>query len=77
MPRSAHQKEKLLSLLEILFRDTDQDHPLPLAGLIEALERQGISAERKSIYADLETLRQRAGTSSWTGAGATTWPPAL
>lgn len=59
MPRSAHQKEKLLTLLDILFRDTDEDHPMPLTGLIEALERQGISAERKSIYADLDTLRQR------------------
>lgn len=59
MPRSAHQKEKLLALLDILFRDTDEEHPMPLAGLIEALERQGISAERKSIYADLDTLRQR------------------
>ncbi len=59
MPRAPHQKEKLLALLEILFRDTDEDHPLPLAGLIEALERQGISAERKSVYADLETLRRR------------------
>ena len=59
MPRSAHQKEKLLTLLDILCRDTDEDHPMPLTGLIEALERQGISAERKSIYADLDTLRQR------------------
>ena len=59
MPRAPHQKEKLLALLEILFRDTDEAHPLPLAGLIEALERQGISAERKSVYADLETLRRR------------------
>ena len=59
MPRSAHQKEKLLTLLDILFRDTDEVHPMPLTGLIEALERQGISAERKSIYADLDTLRQR------------------
>ena len=59
MPRAPHQKEKLLALLDILFRLTDQDHPMPLAGLIDALGRQGISAERKSIYADLETLRQR------------------
>lgn len=59
MPRSPRQKEKLLALLDILFRSTDQDHPMPLTELIEALERQGISAERKSIYADLDTLRQR------------------
>lgn len=59
MPRAPHQKEKLLSLLDILFRNTDEDHPLPLTALMEELARQGISAERKSIYADLDTLRQR------------------
>lgn len=59
MPRSPRQTEKLLSLLDILFRDSDEDHPLSMADLLQKLEGQGISAERKSVYADLETLRQR------------------
>lgn len=57
MPKSPHQKRKLLVLLELLQRQSDEDHPIPLSGLSAALEREGISAERKTIYDDLETLR--------------------
>lgn len=59
MPRSAHQKEKLLVLLDILNRESDEEHPLSIQHLIQALEREGISAERKSIYGDMDTLRAR------------------
>lgn len=59
MPRSAHQKEKLLVLLDILSRESDEEHPLSVPELIQALEREGISAERKSIYDDMDTLRAR------------------
>ena len=57
MPRSPQQKRKLLILLDTLQRQSDENHPLPLTALIEALAREGISAERKAIYDDLETLR--------------------
>jgi len=57
MPRSAHQKEKLLVLLDILSRESDEDHPLSAPELISALEQEEIPAERKSIYDDIETLR--------------------
>ena len=57
MPKSPNQKRKLLVLLELLQRQSDEDHPIPLSGLSAALEREGISAERKTIYDDLETLR--------------------
>ena len=59
MPRSANQKQKLLALLDILARESDEEHPLSVQGLIDGLAQQGISAERKSIYDDLETLRNR------------------
>ena len=58
MPRSANQKTKLLHLLEIFFYDSDEDHPLTVPALVEKLEEKGISAERKSIYSDIETLQQ-------------------
>lgn len=57
MPKSPNQKRKLLVLLELLQRQSDEDHPIPLSGLSAALKREGISAERKTIYDDLETLR--------------------
>lgn len=57
MPKGANQKLKLLYLMKILQERTDQDHALTLAQIIDALEEFGVSAERKSIYDDLEALR--------------------
>ncbi|MBR6549126.1 MAG: WYL domain-containing protein [Clostridia bacterium] len=50
-------KAKLLHLLEILHTHSDEDHPLDANALIAQLEKRGISAERKSIYRDIEVLR--------------------
>ncbi|MDR1563989.1 MAG: WYL domain-containing protein [Oscillospiraceae bacterium] len=59
MPGSANQKIKLLYLNDILLRETDEEHPLTANELCELLEqRYGIKAERKSIYADLNTLNE-------------------
>ena len=58
MSKSVNQKAKLLHLYQILLRQTDEDHPLTVAQLIEELARWDIKAERKSIYDDLESLRQ-------------------
>ena len=60
MPRSANQKLKLLCLCRILWERTDEDHPLTVPELIQALEAWDIKAERKSIYDDMEALRARA-----------------
>ena len=57
MPRSANQKLKLLVLMDYLKRQSDEQHPVTVPQMLEALEAQGIHAERKSIYDDLETLR--------------------
>ena len=38
MPRSANQKLKLLCLCRILWERTDEDHPLTVPELIQALE---------------------------------------
>ncbi len=57
MPRSIHQKRKLLVLWDILARETDEQHPLTLHQIIDRLAAQGITAERKSVYDDFEQLR--------------------
>ena len=57
MAKSPNQKTKLLHLARMLLRQTDEDHPLTVAQIIQELERQGIKAERKSVYDDLEALR--------------------
>lgn len=51
-------KLKLLYILETLVRDTDQEHKKGTAELIDMLKSRGLSAERKSIYDDIETLRE-------------------
>ena len=57
MAKQPNQKLKLLYLLKILTENTDEEHPLTMAQLIEMLAGYGVSAERKSIYDDLESLR--------------------
>lgn len=57
MAKSANQKLKLLYLLRFLMQNSDEAHPLSMAQLIEELANNGISAERKSIYDDIEALR--------------------
>ena len=57
MAKSPHQKTKLLHLARMLLQQTDEDHPLTVAQIIAGLAQEGIKAERKSIYDDLESLR--------------------
>lgn len=56
MAKSYQQKLKILYLLKILAEESDEEHPMTTAGLIEKLETYGIFAERKSIYRDIEAL---------------------
>ena len=57
MARSGNQKIKLLALLEILRKKSDEEHPLTLAQIIALLSHYGVKAERKSLYDDMEALR--------------------
>ncbi|MBP3361886.1 MAG: WYL domain-containing protein [Clostridia bacterium] len=56
MSKSSNQKMKILYLLKILTERTDEEHPMTMPQLISALGQYGISAERKSIYDDIECL---------------------
>lgn len=58
MPRSSNQKLKPLYLMDFLMRNSDENHPVTLQQMIDHLSGYGISAERKSIYDDIEVLRQ-------------------
>lgn len=58
MAKSPNQKLKLLYLMKILLEKTDEENTITLNEMIAELERYGITAERKSIYDDLEVLRQ-------------------
>jgi len=56
MPKSSNQKLKLWYLYHILFENTDEDNPMTMPQLITELGRYGITAERKSLYNDIELL---------------------
>ncbi|MEE0858262.1 MAG: WYL domain-containing protein [Acutalibacteraceae bacterium] len=58
MPKSTNQKLKLLYLQKILFEKTDDEHGITIADIIKELEIYGITAERKSIYSDINLLNQ-------------------
>ena len=58
MPASPNQRAKLLYLMKILLDKTDEQHPLTMAELISELAVFDIHVERKTVYADLEALRQ-------------------
>ena len=55
---TGRQKLKLLYLMRMLVDETDADQGLTMQQILEKLAEQGISAERKSIYRDIEALRE-------------------
>ena len=57
MSTTNHQKLKLLYLMRMLQEETDSEHGLTMADILERLEAEGIAAERKSIYRDIQALR--------------------
>ena len=58
MAKRENQKQKLMRLLEILMRETDDEHGLSMSEIISHLSEYGISAERKSIYDDFIALEE-------------------
>ena len=57
MARSSFQKLKLLHVKNYLLQNSDEEHPITVNQMIQYLESNGIAAERKSIYDDIEALR--------------------
>ncbi|MBQ8636379.1 MAG: WYL domain-containing transcriptional regulator [Clostridia bacterium] len=58
MPKSSNQKLKLLYIMKYLLEETDEDNPVSTAQIIDMLASVGIKAERKSVYENIEDLRQ-------------------
>lgn len=58
MAKAFNQKQKILCLMQILHQKTDREHVISMQQILQILEQKGIAAERKSIYDDMETLRQ-------------------
>lgn len=58
MPKKPLQNQKILRLMQIFLRETDETHGLTMEEILGRLLEFGISAERKSIYENIETLNQ-------------------
>ncbi|WP_044959304.1 helix-turn-helix transcriptional regulator [Butyrivibrio sp. WCD2001] len=56
MPKGTNQKLKLYYLAKILLEQTDDEHGLTMPDILEELDRYEVSADRKSIYTDIEAL---------------------
>ena len=57
MSKSANYKRKLPVLAKLLLERSDEEHPVSRQEMQEELERWGLSAERKSLYDDMEQLK--------------------
>jgi len=58
MAKTYNQKIKLLFLMDLFLERTDMEHTISMKEIIAELEKNGISGARKSIYSDIETLKE-------------------
>lgn len=61
MARGNNQKLKISYLTQIMLEKTDDEHGLTLQQVMEELGKYGITAERKSIYADFADMTDQLG----------------
>ena len=50
-------KQRLIALTEFFKKKTDEEHIYSASQIIEELAKQGIDAERKALYSDIDALR--------------------
>lgn len=58
MAQGSNQRLKLLYLMKVLLEKTDESHSITMQEILTSLKAYGINAERKSIYTDMDLLRQ-------------------
>ena len=58
MVKSYSQKLRVLYVMQILLRNSDEEHPISQAEISERLNAYGIQAERNSIYDDIKVLNE-------------------
>ena len=57
MPRSSFQKLKIIYIMEYLLKNSDEDHAVTTNQIIAYLKSHDITAERKTVYSDIDALR--------------------
>lgn len=58
MNSNGNSKIKFLSLLQVLEKYSDEEHPLPSGEICALMAKDGVSIERKSIYRDIGVLSE-------------------
>ena len=58
MPKGTNNKFKLYRLAQIMLEKTDDEHYITMPEILSALKEYDITADRKTIYADLKDLEQ-------------------
>ena len=58
MQSGRFQKQKILFLKELFEVETDENHGFTMGEILSYLESKGIKAERKSIYDDIDNLKE-------------------
>ena len=56
MPKGTNQKLKLYRLAQIMLESTDDEHYITMPEIMEELGKYEVTADRKTIYADLRDL---------------------
>lgn len=56
MPKGSNQKLRLYHLAQIMLENTDDDHYITMPEIMSALEAYEVTADRRTIYADLKDL---------------------
>ena len=57
MPRSSFQKLKIIYIMEYLLKNSDEEHAVTTNQIIAYLKSHDIAVERKTIYSDIDALR--------------------
>lgn len=58
MSKKKFQKIKLLKIWELLCNESNEDNPIDSITIIDRLQEQGISCDRKTLYSDIEELNR-------------------
>lgn len=56
--KGENQKLKMLYIVQLFSRETDDTHKLTMPEIIKKLEADGVNADRKTLYQDFEELRR-------------------
>lgn len=58
MAKTSNQKVRLLIMRDLLLQETDEEHRMTIPRFLQKLEARGIQVERKSLYDDIEALKE-------------------